>query len=173
MKMKILVDIDLCVGCFACEVACKQEHNLPQGPKLMKVVQVGPKEIGGKLVMDFVPMHCRHCENPPCIEACPVDAISKRNDGIVLFDENLCIGCGECIEVCPFGAPQYNPEKQIMQACDLCHERIDQGLLPICVQNCPTDALVFGDPNSLSERVRQKKADALLHRRFTGSSGID
>ena len=78
MKVKILVDIDLCVGCFACEVACKQEHNLPQGPKLMKVVQAGPKEIGGKLVMDFVPMHCRHCENPPCIEACPVAALSHK-----------------------------------------------------------------------------------------------
>ena len=170
MKVKLLADIDLCIGCFACEVACKQEHNLPRGPRLMKVVQAGPKEIGGKLVMDFIPMHCRHCEKPPCIESCPVDAISKRSDGVVLFNEEICIGCQECVEACPFGAPQYNPEKDAVKACDLCHHRIDKGLLPACVQNCPTDALVFGDPNVLSYRIRQKGANTLLHRRFSDTS---
>ena len=167
MKMTLLTDIDLCTGCMACEVACKQEHNLPVGPKWMKVVQVGPKEIGGRLVMDFVPMHCKHCENPPCIEACPVDAISKRNDGIVIFNEELCIGCKECIEACPFGAPQYNPEKGVIQACNLCYERVDQGLTPTCVQNCPTQALVFGDPYILSNQLREKRANTFSQRRFS------
>ncbi len=172
MRLKLVADIDFCFGCFACEVACKQEHNLPQGPKLMKIIQAGPNEIGGKLVMDFIPMHCRHCENPPCIESCPVDAISKRSDGVVLFNEELCIGCEQCVEACPFGAPQFCPEKKIVQACNLCYHRIDQGLLPACVQNCPTEALIFGDPNVLSEKLRQRNADALLNRRFADAKGI-
>jgi len=171
MKVTLLADIDLCTGCFACEVACKLEHNLPVGPRWMKVVQVGPKEVCGKLVMDFVPMHCRHCEDPPCMETCPVDAISKRNDGVVIFNEDLCIGCNECIEACPFGAPQYDPEKKVVQACNLCYERLDLGKLPACVQNCPTQALIFGDPYALSGRRRERQANSLLQRRFPESSG--
>ncbi|MGO8989348.1 MAG: 4Fe-4S dicluster domain-containing protein [bacterium] len=167
MKMKLLAVKDLCIGCFACETACKQEHNLPVGPRWMKVIQVGPKEIGAKLFMDFIPTHCRHCENPPCMGACPVDAISKRSDGIVIFDEKLCISCNQCIEACPFGAPQYNPEKKVVQACTLCYERVDQGLLPSCVQNCPTQALIFGDPNAFSELLREKQADTISQRRPT------
>lgn len=170
MTIKLMADIDLCIGCFSCETACKQEHKLPRGPRWMKVVEVGPTEIDGRLIMDFVPMHCRHCGSPPCMAACPVEAISKRNDGIVIFSENRCIGCGECAEACPFGAPQYHPEKEIFQACNLCFERIDQGLKPACVQHCPTEALIFGDPNALSNRLREKKATPLLHRRFTESA---
>lgn len=165
MSYKLLVDIDLCTGCFSCEVACKQEHSLPRGPKLIKVIQVGPNKVGNRLVMDFIPMHCMHCEKPPCIEACPVDAIGKRKDGIVLYDEDLCIGCGRCIESCPFGAPQMNPEKKIAQTCDLCHKRVDQHKLPACVENCPNNALLFGDPNDASDKFRQKSAVFLLARR--------
>jgi Fe-S-cluster-containing dehydrogenase component len=166
MQRTLLEDIDLCIGCFACETACKQEHDLPPGPKWIKVIQAGPVEIGGKLVMDFVPMHCRHCTNPPCMSACPVKAISKRSDGIVLFHEELCVGCKQCMEACPFGAPQYNPEKGTVQACNLCQERVDQGLLPACVQNCPTQALLFGEPNTLSDHLREKQARSYLQRRF-------
>ena len=166
IRVTLLADIDLCIGCFACETACKQEHNLPVGIKWISIVQVGPQEIGGRLVMDFVPMHCRHCENPPCMQACPVDAISRRNDGIVLFNEEICIGCKQCIEACPFGAAQYNPEIERVQACNLCYERVDQGLLPACVQNCPTQALIFGAPNTLSEQRRKKQASTFLYRRF-------
>lgn len=172
MKIKLLADIDLCIGCFACETACKQEHRLPTGPRWMKVVQIGPKEMGGKLIMDFIPMHCRHCENPPCMSACPVDAVSKRNDGIVIFSEERCIGCEDCVEACPFGAPQLNPEKGVVQACNLCHERVDQGLLPACVQNCPTGALIFGEPNTLQDRIRDRQAGFLLNRRFPRSPDL-
>jgi Fe-S-cluster-containing dehydrogenase component len=102
--------------------------------------------------------------------ACPSEAISKRHDGIVIFSENRCIGCGECAEACPFGAPQYHPEKEIFQACNLCCERIDKGLKPACVQHCPTEALIFGDPNALSNLLREKTATPLLHRRLTTST---
>lgn len=170
-KISLLNDLDLCIGCLACETACKQEHNLPVNTKWMNVIRVGPEEIDGKLVMDFVPMHCRHCENPPCMQACPVDAITKRPDGIVLFRETVCIGCKQCIETCPFGAAQYNPEVQRAQACNLCCERLDQGLLPACAQNCPTGALILGPPADYVRRKREKQARTFLHRRFPDSQG--
>lgn len=166
MKWTLLTDIDLCYGCFACETACKQEHNLPADTNWIKVVQAGPKIVGGRLTMDFVPMHCRHCEKPSCVEACPENAISRRSDGIVLLNEELCIGCEQCVEACPFGARQLNPEKGVVQGCNLCYERVDQGLPPICVQNCPTEALVFGDPKTLPDRLKKKQAQTIFQRRF-------
>lgn len=172
MRVTLLTDIDLCIGCFACEAACKQEHPLPKSVKWMKVVQAGPVERGGKLYMDFVPMHCRHCGNPPCIKVCPVNGIVKRDDGIVIYDQEVCIGCQACVEACPFGAAQYNPEVDRVQACTLCYERVDQGLLPACVQNCPTQALIFGPPGILSERRREKQAETVLDRRFPEASDL-
>lgn len=166
MKVTLLTDVDLCIGCYTCETACKQEHDLPAGIRLMRVVQVGPEEVGGRLVMDFVPMHCRHCENPPCMAACPVDAITKRPDGIVLYDQEICIGCKRCIEACPFGAAQYNPETERAQACDLCYHRVDQGLIPACAYHCPTGALVFNEPAAFTETRREQQAEGYLRRRF-------
>jgi len=139
------VDTDLCVGCFACVVACKQEHNLPVGVNWMRIVKEGPMKVDGKLTMRFNPIYCPNCKKPPCIDACPVGAISKRFDGIVLFDEELCTGCKECIEACPFEAIQYDPEKAVAQVCDLCVERVDKGLKPSCVLHCPTGALYISD----------------------------
>jgi len=165
-KVTLLSDIDLCTGCRACETACKQEHNLPVETKWMSVVRVGPHEIGGKLFMDFVPMHCRHCENPACMKACPVDAISKRADGIVLFDEDTCTGCEECVQACPFGAAQFNPELGVAQACNLCYDRLDQGFIPVCAQNCPTEALVFGTAQDFTQMRRERQAATRMHRRF-------
>ncbi|MEJ2041579.1 MAG: 4Fe-4S binding protein, partial [Desulfosarcinaceae bacterium] len=82
-----------CMGCHACEVACKQEHGLGVGPRLIKVIENSPR---------FIPVYCHHCAKAPCAEVCPVDAISRNEDGIVLIDEGLCIGCRECIDACPF-----------------------------------------------------------------------
>ncbi len=165
-RLTLLTDLDLCTGCFACESACKQEHGLPRGVKWMKVVQAGPKPVDGKLVMDFVPSHCHHCSNPPCQKACPVEAIEKRDDGIVIFDQEVCIGCLACVEVCPFGAAQYNPDVNRVQACNLCYERVDQGLQPACVMHCPTKALIFGDPRDFADRRRNERAGKVLERRF-------
>jgi Fe-S-cluster-containing dehydrogenase component len=164
-KKSLLVDIDLCYGCLACEVACKQEHGLAVGPHFIKVHEVGPRKAGGKLTMDYVPMACKHCGKPACIEACPEDAIYTRSDGIVLIHEEKCTGCQLCIEACPFGAPQYISQKNIVQKCDLCVERTDKGLLPACVHHCPTGALIFGDPNLLSERIRKRRAEEATRER--------
>jgi len=164
IRLSLFLDADLCIGCFACEIACKQEHNLPVGRRWIKVFKLGPKKVGGKLYMQFVPVHCRHCGKPACMETCPVGAISKRSDGIVLFNEERCIGCKMCLEVCPFGALQYNPEKEVVEGCNLCVERVDRGLRPICVQNCPTGALGFGDINNFLLERHKRGIKRLIER---------
>ena len=153
----LIIDVERCVGCYACEVACKQENNISIGnPSWIKVVQVGPKLEGDKLVMHFVPTVCKHCGNPPCIEACPEDAISKREDGIVLIDAELCIGCKACIEACPFKVPQFNPETNLVEKCTLCVHRIEKGLKPNCVTHCPAEAIFFGEPAKLAKQLREE-----------------
>lgn len=168
--MRLLTEIDLCIGCYTCETACKQEHKLPPGVRLMRVIQAGPEEVGGRLVMDFLPMHCRHCENPPCLAVCPVGAIVKRPDGIVLFEGEVCIGCRTCVEACPFGAAQYDPKAKRARACDLCLQRLEQGLLPACVYHCPTGALVFGESAAYTEARRVQQAQLFLQRQYPHTS---
>jgi Fe-S-cluster-containing dehydrogenase component len=157
----LLVDYDLCFGCHACEVACKQENNLPVGPKWIEVITVGPRKVDGKLVMDFVPMTCMHCIDAPCAAACPVGAITKREDGIVDLSSGLCIGCLACLLVCPFGALQFNPERNTVAKCSLCHHRLEKGLKPACVQACPAGAIYFGDINEITKKTRRRRAPLL------------
>ncbi len=165
VKYSLLVDQDLCLGCQACEVACKQEHDIPVGPRWMRVIMVGPEEVGGKLRLSFSHLRCMHCGKPVCVDACPVDAITKRVDGIVLINEELCTGCEACIEACPFGAPQYNPEKNTVEMCTLCVHRVDKGLKPACVLVCPTGALLFGDINELTQSKARKRAKTCVKHR--------
>ncbi len=148
---------NLCLGCQACEIACKQEHDIPVGPRWIRVFTIGPVRKSGKLHLSFKMVRCVHCSKPVCIDSCPTKAISKRVDGIVLIDDELCIGCGACIEACPFGAPQFNPEKDTIEKCNLCAHRIDEGLSPACVLVCPTKALIFGDDGKINEDVRVKR----------------
>lgn len=164
VRYGLLVDHKLCFGCYACEIACKQENDLPVGPRWIRVITVGPKKVNGKLVMDFVPMTCVHCAKPPCAEACPVNAITKRADGIVLIDGELCIGCNACIPACPFRALQVNPETGIAEKCTLCVDRVEKGLKPSCVQHCPAGAICFGEINKITEEARKREAGFLAAR---------
>ncbi len=157
-QYNLLVDLELCVGCQTCEVACKQENDLPVGPRWMRVIQAGPKEVNGKLVTSFHPIRCMNCGKPPCIDACPEGAITKRMDGNVLINKELCNGCMACIEVCPFGALQFNPEMNTVEMCTLCVHRVDKGLKPACVLACLTGAIQFGDINELIEQKRKERA---------------
>ena len=153
----LIVDTENCIGCHACEVTCKQEHSIPAGPRWIRVFQDGPKEIDGKMQLRYIARYCTHCSRPPCKDACPVEAISKRDDGIVLIDEGLCIGCKECIEACPLGVMQFNNEQGVAQKCDLCVERIDLGLQPACVIACPSHCIYFGDVSEITERLGKRR----------------
>ena len=153
MAYSLFVDLDRCIGCYACEVACKQEHGLPAGPRWIRVVRDGPRETAGGLQLDFYPRMCRHCEEPPCAEVCPERAISKGASGLVTIDPGLCTGCGACVEGCPFGLMAFDREAGKASKCDLCGERIGQGLEPSCVACCPGKALVFSKEPARGRRT--------------------
>ena len=139
-------------------MACKQENNLAIGLRWIKVVQVGPEEKGENLVTRFSPEMCHHCAKAPCIEACPVGAITKKSNGIVIIDEYLCIGCGDCITACPFSVIGLDPEKNVASKCTLCVQRVERNLAPACVNACQSGAIYFGDINDVSLRLRQDRA---------------
>lgn len=145
-KFSLTILKEDCCGCHSCEVACKQEHNLGIGPRLIRVIEKSPL---------FIPVYCRHCAKPPCKDACPVDAIS-RNNGIVLINEETCIGCRECVTACPFGAMQFDDSKEKASKCDLCIERIKDGHAPACSMICPTGCIIWGTTETLLDRAGSK-----------------
>lgn len=157
MEYALMVNTEDCVGCNACEVACKQEHNLPAGPRWIRVYSDSPREIEGKLQLRYIVTHCMHCSRPPCKDVCPVEAITKRKDGIVLIDEELCIGCKDCIEGCPLGVMQFDEEEEVARKCDLCVDRLDRGLQPACVAACPSHCIYFGDTKEITQNLGEKK----------------
>jgi Fe-S-cluster-containing dehydrogenase component len=146
------IDHEACWGCKTCEVACKQENRAIDGIKLISVTEEGPGIIDGKLDFVFRVNLCRHCDDPPCADACPEAAITKRSDGIVVMDYDLCSGCQLCIEVCPYDAIDFDHNQNIAQKCNLCHHRVDRGLIPACADNvCLAHCIYFGDPNAIKK----------------------
>ena len=157
MEYALVVDTDDCVGCSACEVACKQEHNLPVGPRWIRVYSHSPRERESRLQLGYTVTHCMHCSRPPCKDICKVEAIARREDGIVLIDEELCIGCKDCIGACPLGVMQFDGEKEVAQKCDLCVDRLDRGFQPACVAACPSHCIYSGDTREITEKLGEKK----------------
>jgi Fe-S-cluster-containing dehydrogenase component len=150
---KLTIEENFCWGCKTCEVACKQENQAADGVKLIAVWEDGPKIVDGKLDVTSRVSVCRHCDEPPCADVCPAEAITKRPDGIVVLDAEACTGCGACLEACPYQAIAFDQEKGIVQKCNLCHHRVDQGLLPACADNvCPAHCILFGDANEIDRR---------------------
>jgi Fe-S-cluster-containing dehydrogenase component len=133
-----------CMGCHACEVACKQAHSLGVGPRLVRVIENSP---------DFFPVYCHHCTKAPCLASCPVDAIYRDLRGIVLINNELCIGCKECLEACPFGAMQFDDDSEVAIKCDLCIERLKNDEQPACSTVCATSCIAWGDSARLSEKA--------------------
>jgi len=146
------VDLSRCIGCNSCTVSCKQWHDIAPGPaKPMRVYQW---ETGNfpNIRLSMLPIMCYHCENPVCKEACPNNAIYKEEKyGAVLVDYDKCRGTRKCWEACPYGTPQYHsddPDDKMLK-CDMCIDRLEEGLKPICVLSCSMRALEFGPMDEL------------------------
>ncbi len=130
-----------CIACHGCEVHCKVNKRLPVGPLLCEITTSRLKKAGKVPRVEITFSHCRHCEQPFCVSACPVEAMVQREDGIVFIDQEKCIGCMACARACPWDIPVKNPENGKAVKCDLCYDRIDAGLRPACVTKCTTHAL--------------------------------
>ena len=168
MKKVFIVDLSLCNGCHNCQIACKDEHvgnewlpyAKPQpltGHFWLKLVE---KERGAfpKVKVSYIPTLCYHCDEAPCIPACPVDAIYKREDGLVIIDPIKCNGCRDCIYACPYeGIIYFNEASNIAQKCTGCAHLVDDGDTPRCVDACPTDALRFGDEENMKDLIEKAR----------------
>ena len=143
-RWAMLVDLRKCIGCQACTVACKFENNVPEGVFRTLVVdtELAPYPATKR---GFLPRLCNHCERPSCIEVCPAGATWQRQDGIVVMDYDRCVGCGSCVGACPYDARFMNPVTRTADKCNFCAQRVDQGLLPACVETCVGGARQFGD----------------------------
>jgi len=149
------IDQSRCIGCNGCVIACKQWHDLQPGPvKWMRVYQ-WETGLFPNTRLHILPIMCFHCENPICMKACPHEAIYKEEKyGAVLVNVDKCNGTRKCWQACPYGAPQYGGDDldKKMSKCNMCIDRLDQGLKPICVLSCSMRALEFGALDELIKR---------------------
>ena len=159
-RLGIAVDQERCIGCQACTIACKIENNSTDYWINVETQGSETKDTPiGKfpdLELKFLPKLCNHCENPPCVESCPVNALKKRDDGIVVLDQEPCTLCKACLDACPYGIIVLNEQDNIAEKCNLCVHRIDQGLEPFCVICCEGQALYFGDLNDPDSKISKQ-----------------
>lgn len=159
-------DARACIGCKACELACKDAHDLPVGIRWRRVWDYGGGswvEEDGFLVPDtvfsyHVSASCMHCLEPACREACPAGAITKRDDGLVLIDPHACIADRACEQACPYHAPQFDEKHRVMTKCTLCADLLAQGEQPACVAICPQRCLAIGDLETLRSQFGLESA---------------
>lgn len=139
-------DVDKCIGCKACQVACKDKNNLEPGTFFRRVDTF---EHEGNFI--HFSIGCNHCENAICVKECPTGAMYKKKDGTIAHDPGKCIGCGSCVWTCPYGAPKLSKEKGIAQKCDSCSDLREKGEKPACVQACITYCLDFKEVHMTEE----------------------
>ena len=160
----MVIDLKKCFGCHACSVACKAQFDVPLGFWRSWVVTTERGKYPN-VKRSFLPVLCNQCDNPPCVTVCPTGATYKRSDGIVAQREDNCIGCKYCVQACPYKAKFSHPTKKVAQKCDFCIERVEQGLMPSCVNTCNAKARVFGDLNDpdseISRVIRENPVQAL------------
>jgi len=146
---------DNCIGCHACTVACKSEHDVPLGVNRtwLKYIETGEFPNTGR---SFSVMRCNHCDDAPCMTICPTSALYRADNGVVDFNDDKCIGCKSCMNACPYDAIYINPATNTAHKCNFCNHRVEVGLEPACVVVCPTQAIVTGDlddPNSAVSKI--------------------
>ena len=154
MKYGFVIDNRKCIGCHACTTACKSEHEVPVGVNRTWVKQVEKGEFPDTRRL-FSVMRCNHCTDAPCVTICPTEALYVREDGIVDFDNDRCIGCKSCMQACPYDALYIDPETHTAAKCNYCAHRIDVGLEPACVNVCPEHAIISGDMEDSSTEISQ------------------
>ena len=176
MRYGMVIDLKKCIGCYGCQIFCKAENATPPGILWSRVLFYESGNYPEVKKMPL-PVLCMHCEAPACVDVCPTGASVKRQDGIVTIDSTKCIGCGNCLIVCPYGARQlylkeeeYFPGQGLtpyekagyqkhtigaVEKCDFCLPRIEKGLEPACVQNCMANARYFGDLDDPDSEVSQ------------------
>ncbi len=171
------IEVDKCIGCSRCVEACKAENDVPREPFFFRTwIERYDVKRNGEVVVEsvnapskkppevapddrdvirsfFVPKLCNNCANPPCVQVCPVGATFATKDGVVLIDKERCIGCRYCIQACPYGARYLDPRTKTADKCTFCYHRVVKGLLPACVEVCPTQARIFGDLKSRASRL--------------------
>lgn len=144
MNYGFVIDNRKCIGCHACTVACKSEHDVPIGVNRTWVKYVEKGEFPDTRRL-FNVMRCNHCADAPCVDICPTEALYTRKDGIVDFDDRRCISCKACTQACPYDSIYINPDTMVAQKCNYCSHRTDIGLEPACVVVCPEHAIISGD----------------------------
>jgi polysulfide reductase chain B len=175
-QLSILVDLDRCIGCKTCIVACRNHHDLVDHEKAMPgfmshYLRVETELTGAypDLKEDYWVVMCQHCKKPPCVNACESGAIQKDvQTGIVFIDKNKCTGAKKCIEKCPYDVIQFDATGNFAHKCNLCYDRVVHGQEPVCVEVCLAEALSFGEREILLMHA-EAKGKKLLKKRSTQS----
>ncbi len=148
------IDLKKCIGCHACTIACKSEHDIPIGVNRcwVKTVEKGTFPDTRRF---FLPVLCNQCEEAPCMNICPTNALFRRRDGIVDLNSAACIGCKACMVACPYDQLFIDPNTRTAEKCNFCANRIENELKPACVSVCPTECRIFGDLDDPTSEVAQ------------------
>jgi formate dehydrogenase iron-sulfur subunit len=155
-RKALLIDITMCIGCNACQDACKVQNRLPEGKEdVLSATAYTALETHGET---YVRRMCQHCQDPTCVSVCPVGAFTKTAAGPVLYDETKCIGCRYCMQACPFQVPRYEwtSLKPRVQKCRFCAERLRAGKQTACAEACPTGATKFGNRDELVREAYER-----------------
>jgi molybdopterin-containing oxidoreductase family iron-sulfur binding subunit len=189
VRYSMVIDLRKCVGCNSCTAACKQANTTPPGIFWSKVLLYETTGDYPQARLRFLPMLCMHCQEAPCLEVCPTGATFRGEGGLVLVNDDLCVGCRYCIMACPYESRSYNyarpreyysgqglteyeqvlngqHPKGAIEKCNFCTPRLQEGKAPVCVATCPSDARIFGDLDDPESEVSKLVESSLARPRL-------